>query len=123
MALLNTLINQFLMENQTCPEYWDGLKADMEMWVAKSTELDVSATAFYGDAVIVHSLTLHVPLKPHLQPLTAQPISDSFGSASNPPGSSAYFSFSLMDSHMTLVCFYYLSLLDALSFPCLHFDP
>ena len=25
MASLNTLINQFLMENKTCPEYWDGL--------------------------------------------------------------------------------------------------
>ena len=38
------------------------------------------------------------------------------------PGLSAYFSFSLMDSHMKLICSYYLSLLDTLNSPCLHFD-
>ena len=38
------------------------------------------------------------------------------------PGSLAYFSFPLMDSHMTLVYSHYLSLLDTLDSPCLHFD-
>ena len=28
-----------------------------------------------------------------------------------------------MDSRMTLICFYYLSLLDTLDSPCLHFNP
>ena len=39
-------------------------------------------------------------------PLTAQPISECFGSASDPSGSSAYFSFSLTDSRMFLLSFF-----------------
>ena len=55
-------------------------------------------------------------------PPTAQPISQPFRLASNPPGLSTYFSFPHTDSHMTLVCSHYLSLLDTLDSPCLHFD-
>ena len=39
-------------------------------------------------------------------PLTAQPISDTFGLASNPTKLSACFSFSLMDSCMFLLSFF-----------------
>ena len=53
----------------------------------------------------------------------AWPASKPFGLTSDPPELLAYFSFSLTDSHMTLVSFYYLSLLDTLNPPCLHFKP
>ena len=42
------------------------------------------------------------PSKASPPPPTAWPVSKPFRSASDPPGSSAYFSFSLTDSHMTL---------------------
>jgi len=44
-------------------------------------------------------------------PPTAWPISKPFGSASDPPGSSAYFLFSLTDSRMFPILFLYLILL------------
>ena len=56
-------------------------------------------------------------------PPLAQSISEHFRLASDPPGLSAYFSSSLMDSRMTLVCSYHLSLLDTLNSSYLHFDP
>ena len=42
MALLQSIIDHILLENKVHPEYRDGLKEDMEMWVEKSSELDVS---------------------------------------------------------------------------------
>ena len=39
-------------------------------------------------------------------PLMAQPISDAFGSTSDPTGLSVYFSFSLTDSHLFLLSFF-----------------
>ena len=50
-------------------------------------------------------------------PPTAQLISEPFGLAFDPPGSSAYFSFPLTDSCMTLICSHYLPLLDNLDPP------
>ena len=67
----------------------------------------------------MHVLSWFVPqLSMIFQSLT----STSNGSVSDPPGLSAYFSFYLTDSHMTFVCSHYLSLLDTLNPPCLHFD-
>ena len=46
MALLQSIINHVLLENKVCPEYRDGLEEDMEMWVEKSTELNVRMLGF-----------------------------------------------------------------------------
>ena len=46
------------------------------------------------------------PSEPSLPPLMAQPISDAFGSTSDPTGLSVCFSFSLTDSRMFLLSFF-----------------
>ena len=43
MASLQSLIDRFFMENDVCPDLRDVTEEDVEMWVKKSTDLDVSA--------------------------------------------------------------------------------
>ena len=43
MALLQSLIEHFLVENDVCPDLRDITEEDVEMWAKKSTELDMSA--------------------------------------------------------------------------------
>ena len=43
MASLQSLIEHFLMENDVRPDLRDVTKEDVEMWVKKLTDLDVSA--------------------------------------------------------------------------------
>ena len=43
MALLQSLIKCFLVENDMRPDLRDVTEEDVEMWVKKSTDLDVSA--------------------------------------------------------------------------------
>ena len=43
MASLQSLIERFLMENDVRPDLCDITEEDVEMWVKKSTNLDVSA--------------------------------------------------------------------------------
>ena len=43
MAALQTLIDHFLLENEVCPELHDVMEEDVELWVQKSMDLNVSA--------------------------------------------------------------------------------
>ena len=43
MAALQTLIDHFLLENKVCPELHDVMEEDVELWVQKSMDLNVSA--------------------------------------------------------------------------------
>ena len=60
--------------------------------------------------VMVCPLTPHVLLKPRLYPRQLNPFPKPFGSASDPPGSSAYVLFSFTDLHMFPILFLYLLL-------------
>ena len=42
MAALPTLIDRFLLENEVRPDLHDVTEEDVELWVKKSAELDVS---------------------------------------------------------------------------------
>ena len=66
---------------------------------------------------MVHSLTLHVLLKPHLHFQQLGP----FPNLSDWPLTHLGCWPTLILSCMTLVCSYYLSLHDTLDSPCLHF--
>ena len=43
MAVLQTLIDCFLLENEVRPDLRDVTEEDVELWVQKSADLDVSA--------------------------------------------------------------------------------
>ena len=43
MAALLTLIDRFLLENEVGPDLHNMTEEDVELWVKKSAELDVSA--------------------------------------------------------------------------------
>ena len=43
MAALQTLIDCFLLENEVRPDLRDVMEEDVELWVKKSTDLNVSA--------------------------------------------------------------------------------
>ena len=42
MAALLTLTDRFLLENEVCPDLCDVTEEDVELWVKKSVDLDVS---------------------------------------------------------------------------------
>ena len=42
MAALQTLIDHFLFENEVHPDLHDVMEEDVELWVQKSMDLDVS---------------------------------------------------------------------------------
>ena len=43
MAALQTLIDRFLFKNEVRPDLHDVTEEDVELWVQKSADLDVSA--------------------------------------------------------------------------------
>ena len=43
MAALQTLIDRFLLENEVCLDLCNMTEEDVELWVQKSTDLNVSA--------------------------------------------------------------------------------
>ena len=93
----------------------DGVDDDVELENAEDATVLVAEVA----DVMVRPLVLHDLLKPHLhlQQLNLFPTLSDWPPTQlghQPPTHSL---------SQTLVCFYYLSLLDTLDYPCLHFDP
>jgi len=76
------------------------------------------------ELVMVRPLTPHVLPKPHLYPRRLNPFPKPFGSASDPPGSSAYVLFSFTNLRMFLILFLYLILsIPLFTFRSLTLDP
>jgi len=75
-------------------------------------------------SVMVRPLTPHVLPKPRLYPRRLNPFPKPFGSASDPPGSSAYVLFSFTNLRMFLILFLYLILsIPLFTFRSLTLDP